>query len=88
MIGRLARKGPADRAGLRGGSTRVIVGNTRLIVGGDVVVEADGLAIASSEELQRVLRGKKPGDTVRLTVVRDGKRTTLPVTLGERPAPA
>ncbi len=85
MIGRLVRKGPADRAGLRGGSTRVIVGNTRLIVGGDVVVEADGLAIASSEELQRVLRGKKPGDTVRLTVVRDGKRTTLPVTLGGRP---
>jgi putative serine protease PepD len=85
MIGRLVRKGPADQASLRGGSTRVIVGNTRLIVGGDIIVEADGQAIASSEELQRMLRGKKPGDTMRLTVFRDGKRTALSVTLGERP---
>ena len=85
MIGRLVRKGPADQAGLRGGSARVIVGNTRLIVGGDIIAEADGQAIASSEELQRVLRGKKPGDTMRLTVFRDGKRTALSVTLGERP---
>jgi putative serine protease PepD len=87
LIGRIARKGPADRAGLQGGSTRVIVGNTRLLVGGDIIVEADGRPVASADELQRVLRGRKPGDTIRLTVVRDGKRTALPVTLGERPAP-
>ena len=85
MIGRIVRKGPGDQAGLRGGSTRVIVGNTRLVVGGDIIVEADGQTIVSSEELQRVLRGKKPGDAVRFTIIREGKRTMLPVTLGERP---
>ncbi len=85
LVGRLVRQGPADKAGLRGGATRVIVGNTRMVVGGDVIVEADGRAVASTEELQRVLRTKKPGEMVRLMVVRDGKRATVPVTLGERP---
>jgi len=85
LIGRLVRKGPADNAGLRGGSARVLVGNTRLIVGGDIIVEADGKPIASTEDLQRFMRGKKPGDVVRLAVERDGKRIDVPVTFGERP---
>jgi S1-C subfamily serine protease len=31
------------------------------------------------------LRARKPGDTMRLTVVRDGKRVNLSIALGERP---
>jgi putative serine protease PepD len=85
LVGRLVRDGPAHRAGLRGGADRVIVGNTRLVVGGDVIVEADGQPVTSTEELQRLLRARKPGDKMRLTVVRDGKRVTLSIALGERP---
>jgi len=86
LVGRLVRNGPAHRAGIRGGADRVIVGNTRLVVGGDIIVEADGQVIGSAEELQRMLRAKKPGDKMRLTVVRDNRHVTLTVTLGERPA--
>jgi putative serine protease PepD len=86
LVGRLVRNGPAHRAGIRGGADRVIVGNTRLVVGGDVVVEADGQAINSAEELQRLLRAKKPGQAMRLAVIREGKRVDLTMTLGERPA--
>jgi putative serine protease PepD len=85
LVGRLVRDGPAHRAGLRGGADRVIVGNTRLVVGGDVIVEADGQPVTSTEELQRLLRARKPGDKMRLTVVRDGKRVNLSIALGERP---
>jgi putative serine protease PepD len=86
LVGRLVRNGPGHRAGLRGGADRVIVGNTRLVVGGDIIVESDGQVIASAEELQRLLRTKKPGDRMRLTVVRESRHVTLTVTLGERPA--
>jgi putative serine protease PepD len=85
LVGRLVRNGPAHRAGIRGGADRVIVGNTRLVVGGDIIVEADGQAVGSAEELQRLMRTRKPGDKMRLTVVREGRRVDLSMTLGERP---
>ncbi len=86
LVGRLVRNGPAHRAGIRGGADRVIVGNTRLVVGGDIIVEADGQAVDSTQELQRMMRTRKPGDTMRLTIVRENKRLPLTLTLGERPA--
>lgn len=86
LVGRLVRNGPAHRAGIRGGADRVIVGNTRLVVGGDIIVEADGRAVDSAEQLQRALRAKKPGDKMRLTVVREGRRVNVAMALGERPA--
>jgi putative serine protease PepD len=85
LVGRLVRNGPAHRAGIRGGADRVIVGNTRLVVGGDILVEADGQPVNSAEELQRLLRIKKPGDNMRLTVVREGRRVNVSMALGERP---
>lgn len=86
LVGRLVRNGPAHRAGIRGGADRVIVGNTRLVVGGDILVEADGQPVNAAEELQRLLRARKPGYTMRLAVIREGKRVNLTMTLGERPA--
>jgi len=85
LVGRIAQRGPADRAGLRGGAVPVIAGNTRLLIGGDVIVGADGQPVASSDDLNRFLRTKRPGESVVLTIVRDGARREIPVTLGERP---
>jgi putative serine protease PepD len=85
LVGRLVRGGPAERGGLRGGSVHVIVGNTRLIVGGDIITAVDGRAIATSNELDLFLRSKRPGDRLALTVIRDGKARKITVTLGERP---
>jgi S1-C subfamily serine protease len=53
--------------------------------GGDVIVELEGTEITSSAELQSAVEAKRPGETVTITVVRDGDRETLEVTLGERP---
>jgi putative serine protease PepD len=85
LIGRMARGGPGERAGLRGGTSSVVAGNTRLIIGGDVIVAADGRSIGSSDDLNRLLRNKRPGETLALTIVRDGKRRPITVALGERP---
>lgn len=85
LVGRLVRQGPADQAGLRGGSSAVIVGNTRLVIGGDVIVRADGQTISTSEDLTRLLKTKRPGEAVALTVLRDGREQAVKVALGERP---
>jgi len=85
LVGRKVKRGPADRAGIKGGSFRVIVRNTRLIIGGDIIIAVDKKSITSRDELVRFLRGKKPGDQVKLTVIRENKKRTIKVTLGEKP---
>jgi S1-C subfamily serine protease len=85
MIMEIVRGGPADRAGLRGGDKRVQVGNTLLLVGGDVITEFEGQKVNSSDELIRLIRAHRPGDKVALKLFRNGKSMTVNVTLGERP---
>jgi len=85
MIAEVVKGGPADKAGLRGGTRRIEVGNTIVIVGGDVIVKADQLQIKTNEELIRYIREKKPGDTVSLQVFRKNRPEEVRLKLGERP---
>ncbi|MBN9479780.1 MAG: Do family serine endopeptidase [Bordetella sp.] len=55
---------------------------------GDVVVSVNGEAVDSSTELTRRVARAKPGDTLRLEVLRDGKRQTLNIRAGTRPSEA
>lgn len=52
---------------------------------GDVITAVEDTEVASYGDLLSTLRDYEPGDTVGLTVVRDGNERTLDVTLGERP---
>jgi putative serine protease PepD len=63
--------GPAASAGLQAG---------------DVVTSIGGKAVSNSSALSSLVDEHKPGDSVTLTVTRDGQRKTLQVKLGERPA--
>jgi putative serine protease PepD len=52
---------------------------------GDVVTAVDGHKISSAGELQSVIDSKRPGDTVTLTIKRNGTTHTIRVKLGTRP---
>ena len=52
---------------------------------GDIIVLLGDDPIENAGDLFGALRDYQPGDTVELTVVRDGEEQTLDVTLGERP---
>jgi S1-C subfamily serine protease len=77
---------PADEAELEPGTGQRIVDGEVYAVGGDVITAVDGEAVETAEELQRAIDAKSPGDTVELTVVRDGEELELDVTLASRPA--
>jgi S1-C subfamily serine protease len=78
--------GPADGAGLRGGSNAQDVAGQQRCLGGDVVTAADGKRVADAEDLQSAVVSKKPGDTLRLDVIRaDGEKQALTVELGKQP---
>ena len=77
---------PADLAGLRGGQQQVRIGRFLLPVGGDVLTAIDGVPIASDRDLIRYLDTETQiGQTVSVSIIRDGQEMTVPVTLGERP---
>ena len=54
----------------------------------DIIVDMDGQPVRGSGDLGRILRGHKPGDTARFTIVRppNGARATLTLRLGQAPA--
>lgn len=85
MIVKVIRDGPSDRAGLRGGNRILYVGNAMIPVGGDIIAAIEDTNIYSPEELIRHLYKYRPGDRVRLKILRDGDFIEVTVTLGEMP---
>jgi S1-C subfamily serine protease len=77
LIARVEEDSPAAAAGLRGTSR----GPDGSIVIGDVVVQVDDRRVRSSDDFLNVLERHQPGDTVRVTVTREGERRTFDVTL-------
>jgi S1-C subfamily serine protease len=75
----LAAGSPADRAGLR--AADVSTGR-----GGDLVIAIDGRSVRNFDELNAYLVFyTAPGQTIEMTVLRNGEELTLPLTLGARP---
>lgn len=53
---------------------------------GDIIIAVNGVRLDYGTSLRQLLLGYKPGDTITLTVLRDGRERNIQVTLGERPA--
>jgi S1-C subfamily serine protease len=73
----------ADRAGLRGGNERALLGNTPIMLGGDLIVAIDGENVEDMQDLSKALNKHKAGDSVTVTVYRGKKKIDVHVTLGE-----
>ena len=75
--------GPAAKAGLQG-TFRDRYG---ALVLGDVILDVDGAAVNSVEDLLAAVEEKQPGDAVKLRVARDGKERSVTAVLVERQSP-
>jgi 2-alkenal reductase len=76
--------GPADQAGIRGGSQPTSING--LEAGGDVITAIDGRQIVTFDQLlSYLITNKSPGDSIVLTIIRDGQTQDVTVTLGARP---
>ena len=74
---------PAAAAGLRGSG---ISNAGELLPGGDLIIAADGRPIDNPDELISFLVFQtEVGQTISLTIVRDGQQIDVPLTLGQRP---
>jgi 2-alkenal reductase len=79
----VATGGPAQRAGIRAGTRTTQYDG--LYAGGDIIIAMDGVAVKDYNALlSYLIMNKAPGDTVTVTVLRNGVEKNLEVTLGSR----
>jgi S1-C subfamily serine protease len=85
IVGSVTQDSGADKAGLKGGKTQVVVAGETFVLGGDIIVSFGGKRIASIEQLRDAVAAHKPGDKVTVVIYRDANKTSVTVTLGRQP---
>ena len=86
LIAQVTSGGPADKAGLQGGTEQVRIGEEMVVIGGDIIIAINGTRITGIDDLSAYLEEYTlPGQTVDLTVVRDNETITVSLELGSRP---
>jgi len=87
LVNEVVKGGPADKAGIEGGETEATIEGAPVRLGGDVITEVDGEPIASMEDLIDAIEADKPGDEMKVTLLRgnDAEEKTVTVKLGVRP---
>jgi len=81
LIGRVSPRTPAAAAGLRGATQQVRVGNYLVPTGGDLITAVDGKRVEEQDAITRAISRKHAGDTLTLTIWRDGRSMDVKVTL-------
>jgi S1-C subfamily serine protease len=83
LIVQVTPGGSADQAGLRAGTERAYLGNTPIMLGGDLIIAIDGKRVENEEDLSQMMNDHRAGDTVKITVYRNKKKLEVTVSLGE-----
>jgi serine protease Do len=78
--------GPGDKAGIQGSAKQVTINGQQVNVGGDVIIAYNDKVVKSSDDVISYLASASVGQTITLTVLRDGKQVQFKVALGARPS--
>ncbi len=76
---------PADNLGIQGGSMELTLGGSSFLLGGDIVVEINGVKVTDGDMLTTAMRGLKVGSNLALKLFRRGKYRDVEYVLPERP---
>jgi S1-C subfamily serine protease len=88
LIAQVTSGGPADKAGLQGGTKQVLVAGKYVTIGGDIITAINGAAITNMDDLSTYLEEyTSPGQTISVVFVRNNEILALSVTLEARPPP-
>jgi S1-C subfamily serine protease len=84
LVSRTRRNGLAEKAGIRQGTEPIRAGSSVIYLGGDVITSVDGMKTASLTDLYSALEDNKPGEKVKVEIMRGGRTSVLEVTLADR----
>jgi S1-C subfamily serine protease len=88
LVQQVEEGGPAAAAGILGATTAATVEGGEFGLGGDIITAVNDESVGTTEELVEKISDGHTGETVELTVIREGKTATVSVKLAERPATA
>jgi S1-C subfamily serine protease len=83
LIQKVVPGGAAERAGLHGGNEQAYVGNTPIMLGGDLIVAIDGQEVTDPQDINGLMDKHQAGDTISVTIYRGRKQVTIKLILGE-----
>ncbi|MBN1784632.1 MAG: trypsin-like peptidase domain-containing protein [Candidatus Bathyarchaeota archaeon] len=87
LIAEVASDGPADKAGLQGGTEQIQINNELVVVGGDIIIAINGTRITSIDDMSAYLEEYTlPGETINITIIRANKTDNIVLELESRPA--
>jgi S1-C subfamily serine protease len=88
LVSQVKRGSSAEEAGLKGGDPEsyIVAGGTEIYLGGDIILSMGGRPVSTIMDYLGALEGTRPGEAVKLEILRNGARQTLTLTLSERPA--
>jgi S1-C subfamily serine protease len=86
LVQRVSPGSPAAKAGVKGGEIEAQLDGQAFYLGGDIVVAIDGRKVRTNADVSRLVTARRPGDVVRLTILRGGRERTVRAELSERPA--
>ena len=84
LVSRTRRGGLAERSGLRQGSEPVQYGRSVIYLGGDIITSINGIRTNNLAALYSALEDNRPGDTVRVEIIRNGSPHALNIPLVDR----
>ena len=76
---------PAEAAGVRGGTLAVVVQGDEYLLGGDIVTAIQGSPVRTHQDYVAKVKTLRPGQRVRVTLMREGQSRDVTLTVGERP---
>jgi len=83
LIQKVIPGGAAERAGLHGGNEQAYVGNTPIMLGGDLILAIDGQEIQDTQDINAIVEKHQAGDTISVTILRGRRQMTFKLILGE-----
>lgn len=89
LIAQIVDGGPADEAGIQGGTQQVRIADTWTILGGDLIIALDGKRIINGDDLMSYLEENTiPNQVINATIIRDSQIFLISIELGTRPPPS
>jgi len=86
LIEKVIPNGPANNAGLRGGSLQISIGQQGYIIGGDIITSINGHKVVNYDSFSAYLEENAvSGQTIQIGIIRFGQFMVIPVQLGTRP---
>jgi len=86
LVQKVVEDSPAEDSGLEAGHEDISFQGDDITVGGDLIVAVNGRRLTREHDLADEISAHGTGDSVELTLLRDGERRMLDVELGRRPA--